>query len=80
MSGSEWVPGRHRREFEIADIRAQPYAHPRADRDHDNVVHCQRRHSQAADEVSRTVDAGEALVDGVGGGQIVVRAPSMPKS
>src|SRR6516165_7901471 len=73
MSGSERVPGRRRREFEIADTRAQRPAvsHPGADRDHDDVVHCQRRHSQAADEVSRTLDAGETLVDGVGGGQIV---------
>src|SRR5215472_8253440 len=29
MSGSERVPGRGRREFEIADIRVQPYPHPR---------------------------------------------------
>src|SRR5215470_13448591 len=57
MSSSERVPGRGRREFEIADIRAQPYPHPRADRDHDDVVHRQRRHSQAADQVSRTLDA-----------------------
>ena len=73
MSGSERVPGRRRREFEIADTRAQRPAvsHPGADRDYDDVVHCQRRHSQAADEVSRTLDAGETLVDGVGGGQIV---------
>jgi hypothetical protein len=49
MSSSERVPGRGRREFEIADIRTQPYPYPRADRDHDDVVHCQRRHSQAAD-------------------------------
>src|SRR5215831_8626345 len=71
MSSSERVPGRRRCEFEIADIRAQPYPHPRADRDQDDVVHRQRRHSQAADQVSRTLDAREALVDGVGGGQIV---------
>jgi hypothetical protein len=62
MSSSERVPGRRRCEFEIADIRAEPYPHPRADRDHDDVVHRQRRHSQAADQVSRTLDAGEALV------------------
>src|SRR5215472_13311993 len=73
MSSSERVPGRGRREFEIADIRAQPYPHPRADRDHDDVVHRQRRHSQAADQVSRTLDAREALVDSVGGGQIVYK-------
>ena len=38
MSSSERVPGRRRREFEIADIGAQPYPHPRVDRDHDDVV------------------------------------------
>ncbi|HKQ86572.1 MAG TPA: EipA family protein [Candidatus Acidoferrales bacterium] len=37
MSSSERVPGRGRRQFEIADIRTQPYPHPRADRDHDDV-------------------------------------------
>src|SRR6266516_6209851 len=30
----------------------QPNSDPGADRNHDDIIHCQRRHSQAADEVS----------------------------
>src|SRR5262245_59212736 len=71
QSGSERVPGRRRREFEIADIGAKTNSDPRADRNHDDIVHRQRRHTQAADEVGRAVDAGETLVDRVGGWQVV---------
>src|SRR6516165_3765315 len=60
-SGSERVPGRRRREFEIADIGAETNSDPGADRNHDDIVHRQRRHSQAADEVGRAVDAGKTL-------------------
>src|SRR6516162_9071552 len=67
----ERVPGRRRREFEIADIGAETNSNPGADRNHDDIVHCQRRHTQAADEVGGAVDAGETLVDRVGGRQVV---------
>src|SRR5207244_8767050 len=69
--GSERVPGRSRRELEIADIGAQAQADAGANRNHDDAVRRQRGHSEAADEIGRTVDAGEALVDGPGGGQAV---------
>src|SRR6516165_4058242 len=70
-SGSERVPGRRRREFEIADIGAETNSDPGADRDYDDIVHRQRRHSQAADEIGRAVDAGKTLVDRIGGRQVV---------
>src|SRR5438445_4206574 len=70
-SGSERVAGRRRREFEIADIGAETNSDPGADRDYDDIVHRQRRHSQAADEVGRAVDACKTLVDRIGGRQIV---------
>src|SRR6516225_3953023 len=65
-SALERVPGRRRREFEIADIGAETNSDPGADRNHDDIVHRQRRHSQAADEVGRAVDAGKTLVDRIG--------------
>src|SRR6478752_3837826 len=70
-SSLEWVPGRSRREFEIADIGAQPQSEAGADRHQHAVVGGQRRHAEAADDVGRAVEAGEALVDRVGGGQII---------
>src|SRR5215470_3232949 len=60
---AERIPGRRRREFEIAHVGAEPHSDARADRNHDDVIHGQRRHSQAADEVSGTVDTGEALIN-----------------
>src|SRR5215475_16188559 len=68
---SERMPGRRRRKFEIAHIGAEPHANARADRNHDDVIHGQRRHSQAADEVGGTVDAGEALINRIGGRQVI---------
>src|SRR5262245_9401959 len=68
---SERVPGRGRRELDIADISAETQPDAGADRNHDDSVRRQRRHSEAADEIGRAVDAGEALVDRAGGGQAV---------
>src|SRR5262245_52783044 len=64
-------PGRLRREFEVADVGAEPKAQPGADRYHYDVIGGQRRHAEAADEVGRAVDAEKALVDGMGRRQLV---------
>src|ERR1700733_11949861 len=68
---SERVPGRALRKFEIADIGAEPQADAGADRNQHDVVGGERGHAEAADDIGRTVDAGEALVDRVGGRQVV---------
>src|SRR6185312_5626120 len=68
---SERVPGSLRRVFEIADIGPEAQAEAGTNRHQYDVVGGQRRHPEAADDVGRTVDAGESLVDRVGGGQIV---------
>src|SRR5437899_12286116 len=60
---SEWVPGRARRVFEIADIGAEPQADAGADRHQHDVVGGERGHAEAADDIGGAVDAGEALID-----------------
>src|SRR5882762_10169696 len=70
-SVSERVPGRFRRELEVAHVGAQPQPDARADRQQHDIVGGQRRHAEAADEISGAVDAAEALIDRVRGGQIV---------
>src|SRR3954453_5682425 len=68
---SERVPGRARGVFQIADVGAKPQSDAGADRHQDNIVCGQRGHAEAADDVGGTVDAGEALVNRVSGGEIV---------
>src|ERR1043166_2220052 len=60
---SERIPRRLRGELQVADIRAETQADAGADRNHHDAVEGQRRHADAADQVGRAVDAGEALVD-----------------
>src|SRR6266853_420741 len=67
----ERVPGRFRRELEIADIGAQPEANPRPDWHEHDVIGGQRRHAEAADKIGRAVDSTETLVDRTGVRQIV---------
>src|SRR5262249_4429693 len=55
----------------ISDIRPQTQTDAGADRHHDDVARRQRRHAEAADEISRAVDAAEALIDCVGGREVV---------
>src|SRR5262245_46570693 len=69
--GSERIPGRLRRELQIADIRAKSQADAGADWNHHDAVRGQRRHADAPDQIRRAVDAGEALIDRPGGGQVV---------
>ena len=68
---SERVPGRARRIFEIADIGAEAQAETGADRNQHDVVRGQRGHSETADDIGGAVDAGKALIDRIGRGQIV---------
>src|ERR1700738_451564 len=69
--GSERIPGRARGELEIPDIGAEPQPDTGADRHHHDAARGERRHADAADEVGRSVDTGEALVDRLGGRQAV---------
>src|SRR6059058_4317529 len=62
---SERVPGRRRRKFQIPDIGAEAKPDARANWHHDDIVECERRHSQSSDEIGRTVNADETLVDSV---------------
>src|SRR6202453_169639 len=71
IRASERVPGRARGIFEIADIGAEAQAETGPDRHQHDIVRRQRGHAEAADNVGRTVDAGEALVDRIGRGQVV---------
>src|SRR5713101_2874516 len=71
LLASERVPGRRRRELEIADIGAEPEADAGTDWNHHHIIRRQRRHSEPADEIGRTVDADETLVDRFGGRQAV---------
>src|SRR5262245_18643422 len=68
---SERIPGRGRRELDIADIGPETQPDAGADWNHDDPVRRERRHSEAADEIGRAVDAGKALIDRAGGGQAV---------
>src|SRR5690242_789301 len=64
---SERVPGRPIGEFDIADVGAEPHADPRADGNDHDAVCGEHRHSEAADEIRRAVDAGKVLIDRGGG-------------
>src|SRR5919205_2489460 len=55
------VPGRLRRELQIAQIDAETETDPAADRHHDNRVTRERRHAHPTDEISRTLDPAIAL-------------------
>ena len=68
---SERVPGRARRELEIADIGAKAQADAGSDRNQHDVVRGQRGHPEAADNVGGAIDTGKALVDRVGCGKVV---------
>src|SRR5688500_13553805 len=68
---SERIPRRLRSELQIADVRAEPQADAGADWNHDDASRGQRRHADAADQIGRAVDAGEALVDRAGRRQAV---------
>lgn len=68
---SERIPGRLRREFDVAEIRAEPQTNACADRHDNDVAGAERGHAKTADEISRAADAGEALIDRVGRGEIV---------
>src|SRR6266851_5848513 len=68
---SERIPGRLRREFEVADIGAEPHPDTGADRDHHDAVRGQHRHAQPADEIRRAVETAEALVDRLRRRQVV---------
>src|SRR3954469_2387494 len=52
---SERVPRRLWREFQIADVGAEPQTHARPDRHQHDVVGGQRRHAEAADKIGGTV-------------------------
>ena len=67
----ERVPGRLRRELQVADVGAEPQADAGADRHQHDVVGGQRRHAEAADKIGGAVDAAEALVDRAGVRQVV---------
>src|ERR1700739_1923785 len=69
--GSEWVPGRARGKFQIADIGARAQADAGADRYQHDVIGGERGHAEAADDVGGAVDADEALVDRTGRREVV---------
>jgi DNA-binding transcriptional LysR family regulator len=68
---SERIPGRPRCEFEVADIGTEPQADARADRYDNDIAGAERGHAKAANDISRAVDAGEALIDRLGRRKIV---------
>ena len=61
-----------------------PPAHPSTDRHQGDIVPGQHGHAQTTHEISRAVDAGKALINGVSRGQVVDQhhggSPSPPKS
>ena len=63
---SERVPRRVRREADVADVGAEPQADAGADRRHDDAAVGDERGADAADEIGRAVDAGEARVELLG--------------
>src|SRR6202035_3200171 len=60
---SERIPGRVVGELEITDVGAEAHADAGADRDEHDPVRGEHRHAESADEVRRSVDSGEMLVD-----------------
>src|SRR5450631_4075059 len=63
---SERIPGRLRREFQIADICPQSQPDTRSDRHQHNIICRQRCHPEAAYKIGRPGDAGKSLVDRLG--------------
>ena len=59
---SKRIPGRMRRELQVADVDAEPRAHPRSDRYDDDSVRGQRGEAEPAHEIGRAVDAAEPPV------------------
>src|SRR5262249_51685817 len=68
---SEGVPGGTGREFQIAEIGAQPKPDAGADRHHHDVVGGECGHAQTANKIGRPGDAAEPLVDRLGTRQVV---------
>src|SRR3974390_756606 len=71
VTRSERIPGRARCELQVADICTETQADARADGHHDDVAGGEGGHSKAANKICRAVDAAEALINGVGGREIV---------
>src|SRR5262245_26409270 len=61
--GSERIPGRLRRELEVADVRPKPQTNARTDRHNDDVAGGKCSHAKSANEISRAVDAAKSLID-----------------
>ena len=60
---SKRVPRRVRREADVADVRSQPQADAGANGRQDDAAVGDQRRADAADEIGRSVDAGEGRVD-----------------
>ena len=58
----ERVPSGFRREFEIADIDAEPRANAGSDWHYHHIIGGECRHTKAADQVSRAVHTAKALI------------------
>src|SRR6188472_2395799 len=57
--------------MQVANIGAEPQPHTGTNGNQNDVAGSQRRHAEPTDEISRAVDAGEALIDRLGGGQVI---------
>ncbi len=58
-AGSERIPGRARREFQITDIGTQSQPDAGADWNQHNAAGGERGHAEAADEIGRAIDPGD---------------------
>ena len=56
------IPGRSPRVLKIADIRAEPQTHARADRRQDDIVISLESHADAAHKIGRAVNASKPVV------------------
>src|ERR1035441_9363857 len=68
---SERVPARVRGKLEVPDISAEPQPDAGADWHNNNVARGKSGHAEAADEIGRSVDTGETLIDRLGGRQVI---------
>src|ERR1700688_2603437 len=62
---SERVPARARGKLEVPDISAEPQPDAGTDRHDNDIAGGKRGHAEAADEIGRSVDTGETLIDRV---------------
>src|SRR4029079_371477 len=57
---SEWVPGRPRGAADVGDVGSEPQADARTNRRHDDGAVGDEGGTDAADEIGRSIDTGEA--------------------